>query len=89
MSILLAGYLEGKQMNDGEIFWNSEKPEGYVPGSFGFDPLNIKNVRGRDYREMQTAEIKNGRLAMLAIVGFAAAEFVNKESIVSLTPFLF
>ena len=89
MSIVIAGYLEGKAMNSGEIFWNSEKPENYVPGDIGFDPLNLINVRGRDPRAMQTAEIKNGRLAMLAITGFAVAEFVNQQSVVSLTPFLF
>lgn len=89
MSIIIAGYLEGKAMNSGEIFWTAEKPAGYVPGDLKFDPLNLINVRGRNPLEMQTAELKNGRLAMLAITGFAVAEFVNKASVVSLTPFLF
>ena len=88
MSIIFAGYLEGVSMNQGEIFWTSEKSEKYSPGNFNFDPLNLINLRGKPF-EMQTAEIKNGRLAMLAITGFAVAEFVNKQSVVSLTPFLF
>jgi hypothetical protein len=88
MSILLAGYLEGKAMNSGEIFWSSEKSEGYVPGDYGFDPLQLGGIRGNS-KDMQTAEIKNGRLAMLAITGFAFAEFANQDSIVNLTPFLF
>jgi hypothetical protein len=41
MSIIIAGYLEGKAMNSGEVFWNAEKPDGYTPGNYGFDPLVI------------------------------------------------
>lgn len=87
MSIIFAGYLEGKAMNSGEIFWNSDKPKDYTPGDFGFDPLSL--YKWKKPMEMQTAEIKNGRLAMLAITGFAFSEFINQESVVSLTPFLF
>lgn len=28
MSIIIAGYLESKAMNSGEVFWNVEKPDG-------------------------------------------------------------
>jgi hypothetical protein len=45
MSIIIAGYLEGKAMNSGEIFWGADKPPGYVPGNFGFDPLNLYKVK--------------------------------------------
>ena len=79
MSIIIAGYLESKAMNDGYVFWSSEKPEGYVPGDFGFDPLKLKKIRGDKY--METAEIKNGRLAMLAFAGIVtqAALFPEKS----------
>jgi len=38
---------------------------------------------------MQLAEIKNGRLAMIAIFGFAIQEFVLKSGVVDETPFFF
>uniref|UniRef100_A0A7S2IN08 Chlorophyll a-b binding protein, chloroplastic n=1 Tax=Haptolina brevifila TaxID=156173 RepID=A0A7S2IN08_9EUKA len=40
-------------------------------------------------REMETAEIKNGRLAMLAITGFALQEFVYGTPVVDQTPIFF
>lgn len=88
MSIVIAGYLEGKAMNSGEIFYNADKPAGYVPGNFGFDPLNLYKARGNKMI-METAEIKNGRLAMIAITAFAFQEFVTKLPVVQETPYLF
>ena len=40
-------------------------------------------------KDLELSEIKHGRLAMLAITGFAMAEFVNQMSVVNLTPFFF
>ena len=40
-------------------------------------------------KELALSEIKHGRLAMLAITGFAMTEFVNQMSVVNLTPFFF
>ena len=88
MSIIIAGYLEGKAMNEGSIYWAAEKPEGYVPGNFNFDPLNLYKVRG-DKKVMETMEIKNGRLAMIAIVAFAFSEAASGIPVVQQTPFLF
>jgi hypothetical protein len=88
MSIIIAGILEGKAMNSGEIFWNSDKPDDYVPGKVGFDPLNLYNVRGNKMI-METAEIKNGRLAMIAITAFVFQEFATKLPVVQETPYLF
>ncbi len=87
-SILVAGLLEGKAMNDGAVFWGNDKPEGYVPGNLKFDPLNLYKIRG-DEKVMQTMEIKNGRLAMLAITGFAFSEAASGLPVVQQTPFLF
>lgn len=88
MSILIAGYLEGKAMNDGDVFWGSEKPLNYIPGNYNFDPLNLSSARG-DKKSMQTAEIKNGRLAMIAITAFAFQEAVTGLPVVQETPYLF
>lgn len=88
LSILIAGYLEGKAMNSGEVFWGNEKPVGYTPGNYGFDPLNLYNTKGAK-KIMETAEIKNGRLAMIAITAFAFQEAVSGIPVVQETPYLF
>lgn len=88
MSLIFTAILEGQAMNKGDIFIGNEKSADYVPGDFGFDPLNLKGIRG-DTRVMETMEIKNGRLAMLAITFFAFSEFVTKVPVVQQTPFLF
>ena len=88
MSIVIAGYLEGKQMNDGYVFWAAEKPEGYVPGDYSFDPLNLYKFRNSK-KVMETAEVKNGRLAMVAITTYAFSEFLSGKPVTELTPLLF
>lgn len=85
VSILVAGLVEGRSMNDGTIFWGADKPEGYIPGNLGFDPLNLKSMR----KNMDEFEIKNGRLAMVAITAFAFLEASNGKPVTELTPFLF
>lgn len=87
-SILMAGLLEGKSMNDGTVFWNADKPDNYVPGDLKFDPLNLHRIRG-DRKVMQTMEIKNGRLAMLAITAYAFSEAFTGMPVTEQTPFLF
>ena len=87
-SIVVAGLLESKSMESGSIFWNAEKPKDYVPGDFGFDPLNLYDIKG-DRKAMETAEIKHGRLAMLAITAYVSQEFVTGLPVVQQTPYLF
>jgi hypothetical protein len=87
MSIILAGTLEGKAMNDGDIFWGATKPSNYIPGDLKFDPMNLMKLRSKN--DMLTAEIKNGRLAMLAITAYAFQEFATKLPVVQETPYLF
>jgi len=88
VTIIISGLLESKAMNSGEIFWGSEKPVGYVPGNLGFDPLNLYKFRGNK-KEMEAAEIKNGRLAMIAITAYVFQEFATKIPVVQETPYLF
>merc|ERR1719446_1485807 len=66
----------------------SEDPA-YFPGNLGFDPLGLYPKNEADQKNMQLAEIKNGRLAMIAIFGFAIQEFVSKSGVVDETPFFF
>jgi len=58
---------------------------GRVPGDFGFDPLGFQKVAegfGRDLRWLHNAEVKHGRLAMIAITAFVAQEFVSRGSVI-------
>ncbi len=59
------------------------KRENYLPGDLGFDPLNL--YAGKDARwksDMQLKELNNGRLAMIAITGYAFNEAATKISVV-------
>ena len=89
LSIVVAGYLEGQAMNEGSVFWGREKPAGYEPGNFSFDPLRLASFRGKDKKAMATAEIKNGRLAMVAITIYAYSEFITGLPVIQQTPYLF
>ena len=46
-----------------------------------FDPLGLKPRDPEALRVMQTKELNNGRLAMVAIAGFVAQELVNGTEI--------
>lgn len=87
-SIVVSAYLENKSLNTGEVFWNAKKSEDYIPGDYKFDPLNFYNVRGNK-KIMETAEIKHGRLAMIAIVTYVLEELITGLPVVQLTPNLF
>ena len=56
--------------------------EGYVPGDIGFDPLNLKPEDPTEFALLQTKELQNGRLAMLAAAGFMAQELVDGKGII-------
>jgi hypothetical protein len=53
----------------------------YLPGNLGFDPLNLKPEDPAEFFEMQTKELQNGRLAMLAAAGFMAQELTDGKGI--------
>jgi len=68
----------------------SEKPNDFTPGALGFDPLGFyeqESAKGK--LELETKEINNGRLAMIAIAFFAGAEFLSNTAIVDQTPWMF
>jgi hypothetical protein len=77
----LATFVESKtldmQLNIGK------RPEGYLPGMIGFDPL------GMDSDSMRNAEILNGRIAMIAITLFALEEAIFKTPVVKETALFF
>jgi hypothetical protein len=80
-SIVIAAYLESKAMKEENVFWNSDKPEDYVPGDLGFDPLNLYEKRG-DKKSMETAELKHGRLAMIVVTVYVLQEFLTGRPVV-------
>merc|ERR1719453_2608461 len=49
----------------------------HTPGDLGFDPLGLKPTSEAELAEMQTKELNNGRLAMIAIAGMAVQEGVT------------
>merc|ERR1711906_28453 len=55
--------------------------ESYYPGDLGFAPLGFKPEDPQEFANMQTKEINNGRLAMIAAAGFCAQELVNGKGI--------
>mmetsp|Transcript_42839 Transcript_42839/g.134391 ORF Transcript_42839/g.134391 Transcript_42839/m.134391 type:complete len:161 (-) Transcript_42839:1371-1853(-) len=52
-----------------------EKLDGSMIGDVGFDPMGLSNQGDLTY--MRAAEIKHGRVAMLATVGFFVANFMH------------
>jgi len=67
----------------------SGSPEYKFPGDLGWDPLGLYPSDSEGQFRMQTAEIKNGRLAMVAITAFAIQEKVLGYSVVDQTPQFF
>merc|ERR1711879_648061 len=50
-------------------------------GNLGFDPLNLKPTEPNEFKELQTKEINNGRLAMIAAAGMLAQELATNQMI--------
>lgn len=71
----------------GQLRMKNEKDNDYIPGDLG---LRLGYPADEDKQKwMQLAEIKNGRLAMIAVFGFAIQEFISKQGVVDETPLFF
>merc|ERR1712087_397854 len=66
----------------------SQKP-GYPPGDYGLDFFGLYPKDEEGQKWFQTAELKNGRLAMIAITAFAVQEFVSNVGVIDETPLFF
>ena len=54
----------------------------YSPGDLKFDPFGLMPEDPEEFDLMQTKELQNGRLAMLAAAGFLAQEAVDGKGII-------
>ena len=87
--LFFAGILAFTAFVETEVLTKMKKRENRIPGDLGFDPLGFsKNAPESSKRDYQLKELQNGRLAMLAIVGYVAEEFVTKFSVLQETPVL-
>ena len=55
--------------------------ENYYPGDIRFDPLGLKPTDAKEFANMQTKELNNGRLAMIAAAGMCVQEQINGKGI--------
>ena len=55
--------------------------ESYYPGDVRFDPLGFKPTDAEEIATMQTRELSNGHLAMIAAAGMCVQEQINGKGI--------
>jgi len=82
--VSLSGIIEIENMK-----MKDEKGKNYQPGDCNFDPLGLLPDNRTGALEMQTKEIKHGRVAMMAILGFVVQEALFGIPVVQETPFFF
>ena len=85
----LSAAIDLKGITNSRYSDDSSGGETYVPGDYGWDPLGLYPSDEDGRTRMQLAEIKHGRLSMVAVVAFAAQEFVSKVGVVDETPMFF
>jgi len=79
----LAGIVELENMKA------KDDKKDYVPGDCNFDPLGMFPSDKQGQMDMMTKEIKHGRIAMMALLGFVVQEAVYGMPVVAETPFFF
>jgi len=55
--------------------------ESYYPGDIYFDPFGLKPTDPKEFANMQSKELSNGRLAMIAAAGMCVQEQINGKGI--------
>lgn len=82
--VALAGVVELEIMKV-----KDDKGKAYQVGDVGFDPLGFFPTDAKAQKEMMTKELKHGRIAMMAILGFVVQEALYGVPVVQETPFFF
>lgn len=78
-----AGLYELQSVDDVYQTYLSKPTKEYVPGDLGFDPLDLEAKVGSSL-DQRSNEVYNGRLAMLAITGFATQEALWGRPVIDL-----
>lgn len=60
-----------------EVYGNRKQQESPMGGDLGFDPLGLKPSGDEAWERVQLRELKNGRLAMFAILGMIVQEHIT------------
>lgn len=69
-------------LNSSEVVTSeAQMRDSFEPGNIGFDPLGLFPKDPQEAYDLQTKELNNGRLAMIAWAGFAAQEEVDHITI--------
>lgn len=79
------GWVEPSYEPGSRTLWTLR--DNYYPGDIGFDPLGLKPTDPKEFANMQTKELQNGRLAMLGVAGMCAQELVNHKTIMATIEF--
>lgn len=82
--VALAGIVELENSKAKE-----ESGKAYLLGDCNFDPLGLFPKDAAAQKAMQTKELKHGRLAMMAILGFVVQEALYRTPVVEKTPLFF
>jgi len=92
-ALILASLVEAQTLATGsQMKWEEEKSEDYVSGELGFDPLGLYTFWGKTDGAkfaMRTAELKNGRTAMMGITIMAISEAVTHTPVVEQSAWAF
>ena len=75
---LASGWSDGSRYFKTQLF---ELKTEHDLGNFGFDPVGLKPKSDDDLKTMQTKELNNGRLAMLAIAGMVGQELATNAKL--------
>lgn len=75
--------IDAAEKNDGVEgqTWLSKLNDRYYPGDLRFDPLGLKPNDPTEFASMQTKELQNGRLAMIASIGMIVQEQVTHHTL--------
>jgi len=60
-------------------YWKMK--DDHEPGDLGFDPLGLKPKDPKELKAMQSKELNNGRLAMIAAAGMIAQELATGQKL--------